>query len=84
MGQSGSIRPNAPEPAQRPDTLAGVPDLDDSLGRARRERDVALQRGDERAAAVIARAIEVLEHAAAGHIPRQRASYENSPDGAAS
>jgi hypothetical protein len=49
-----------------------VVDLTDSLQRARREHDAALQRGDQRAVAVIARAIRVLEEAASGQIPRQR------------
>ena len=47
-------------------------DLTDSLERAQREYDAALARGDQRAAAVIARAIEVLQEAASGQIPRPR------------
>jgi hypothetical protein len=53
-------------------TLDDVVDLTDSLDRARREHDAALRRGDQRGAAVIARAIEVLEEAANGQLPRQR------------
>jgi hypothetical protein len=58
-----------------------VSDLSDSLDRARREHEAALRRGDGRAAAVIARAIEVLEDAASGTIPRQR-QPEDSGDSA--
>jgi hypothetical protein len=49
-----------------------VVDLTDSLDRARREHDAALRRDDQRGAAVIARAIEVLEGAVSGQVPRQR------------
>jgi hypothetical protein len=58
-----------------------VPDLEDSLGRARREHAAALRRGDADGAAVIARAIEVLEQATAGQIPQQRRPEDSGESG---